>query len=199
MAKPRKTAAKNARIEIPARAKFVLQLKITLKDVKPVVWRRVLVSTSKTLEDLHGIIQAVMGWEHSHLHCFKIGHNDYGDLSMSADGELGFEDERRVKLSLLAVAKLKFRYEYDFGDSWRHDIVVEQILPDGGPEFSPACIAGANACPPEDCGGASGYANLCAILKNPRHKEYEAMAEWAPAGFDPTAFDLAAANRAVRR
>ncbi len=90
------------------------------------------------------------------------------------------------------------KWDYDFGDSWQHDVVVEAIDEPKETTRYPICVDGACACPPEDCGGTTGYKDLVKILANPRHREHDSMVEWAPDGFDPAAFDLTAANRRLR-
>ena len=104
-------------------------------------------------------------------------------------------DYSELKLSdLLKKENDKISYEYDFGDGWLHDIVLEKILdPDPG-VFYPQCVAGKRNCPPEDCGGPYGYSNFLKIIFNPRDKEYKEMIEWAGGKFDPESFDKEAIN-----
>ena len=105
----------------------IYQLKITLRESKPPIWRRVQVRSDINLYTLHQIIQWSMGWTNSHLHLFDLGYEQYSDPEFEVEDTL---PEKRARLSVIAPAeKAKFRYEYDFGDSWDHDILVEKILP----------------------------------------------------------------------
>ena len=177
---------------------LIYQLKIALKDIRPPIWRRVLVPGDVSLATLHRIIQAVMGWADYHLHEFAIGDVNYGPPSPS--DWYPAKDERKATLSQVAPKEgMKFTYTYDFGDGWEHVITVEKRLPPDPDAHYPVCIAGKRACPPEDCGGVWGYANLLEIIQNPRHEEYEEMMEWLGGEFDPAAFDLEVVNRALKR
>ena len=129
----------------------VYQLKVTLKDSSPRIWRRILVSGDASLAKLHRILQVAMGWSNSHLHLFMIHRKQYS--APDEERELDFADERKVKLTDLLGPKDRFIYEYDFGDGWLHEILVEKIVPREEGTRYPVCAAGARACPPEDCGG----------------------------------------------
>nr|WP_294514405.1 plasmid pRiA4b ORF-3 family protein [uncultured Rhodopila sp.] len=172
-------------------ARDVLCLKITLRHIKPPVWRRVLMPGRMTLSDLHLAIQAAMGWHDSHLHAFEINGEQYGDPSMMDD----VASERRLTLNtLVRNGVTRFTYTYDFGDDWEHDILIEKAPPAHTAKAFPACIGGKRNCPPEDCGGPWGYAELLPILAdtaNPRHEE---MQEWLGDAFDPEAFSLGDAD-----
>ena len=92
-------------------------------------------------------------------------------------------------------AKQKFIYEYDFGDSWEHEVLVEEVLPPD-PDFKhPVCLGGANACPPEDCGGSPGYAEFVDAMADPKHEQHEEMKEWVGGAWDATRFSLEARER----
>jgi hypothetical protein len=165
----------------------------------PVVWRRLLVPTDIRLDRLHQVVQAVMGWQDYHLHCFTHGDTRYGPPD---DGELGFRDERRTTLGTLVTdAGDRIDYSYDFGDGWEHELVVERLGVAEPDTRYPVCVAGEGACPPEDCGGVWGYEELREILANPSHAEHESMLEWlgltTAAEFDATRFDIDAANQAL--
>jgi hypothetical protein len=152
------------------------------------------------LSHLHQVLQIVMGWTDSHLHAFAIGGVQYTMPYEELDNDLDMEDERRVRLSsLVPEAKTQFSYQYDFGDDWQHTVLVEKILPADPASHYPVCAAGKRACPPEDCGGSWGYADLLKILKNPKHPEYQEMKQWAGERFDPEAFDLEQVNQELRR
>jgi len=150
---------------------------------------------SASLGRLHTAIQAAMGWQNSHLHAFDAGGRTYGARGMLDDAS----DESRVTLGALARAGHKrLTYTYDFGDSWDHLIVVEKVeaAADGRP--IPACIAGKRACPPEDCGGLWGYYELLDALADPDYPDRDERLEWLGEDFDPEAFDLARADKAVK-
>lgn len=174
-----------------------VQLKIELRGVKPLVWRRILVPESVTLAKLHLILQWSMGWTNSHLHEYEIARQRYGipddDDWPGAEPVL---DERRVRLKPLIESGLRrFTYQYDFGDSWEHVIKVEHLVSPQSGMPSIVCLAGANACPPEDVGGYPGYAEFLAVLADPTHEEHAHMLSWAGGSFDPKAFDLVEINR----
>ena len=176
---------------------MVYQLKVTLKGVRPPIWRRVLVGDTTTLARLHAILQVVMGWEDSHMHSFKIDGVEYGEPSI--DSYVTVKDERRFALGeVVSKVKTKFLYTYDFGDEWQHELLVEEILPIAAEQPLPACVAGKRAGPPEDVGGAWGYMALLEARDNPRHPERENFARLI-AAYDPEAFDLAAVNTRLRQ
>jgi len=173
-------------------AEPILQLKISLLGAsKPPVWRRVLVPATMRLNRLHDVIQAAMGWEDYHMHALTAGGIDYG----LPDPELGHRDERKTALNaLLSEPGDRLRYVYDFGDDWEHDIVVEKVLAAEAGAGYPVCLAGKGRCPPEDCGGVWGYADLRETLADPAHDEHADTLEWlgieTAAEFDPQAFDI---------
>jgi hypothetical protein len=179
----------------------IYQLKITLLDSRPPIWRRVQVAGDISLENLHWVIQHAMGWTNSHLHHFKVGKTYYGTAYPDDfDDVTRTKDERTVTLrKILSKPKAKFVYEYDFGDSWEHEVLLEKILPPEPGVRYPVCITGKRACPPEDCGGVWGYDSFLEAIQNPDHPEHDDMLEWVGESFDPEAFDLEAVNRALRR
>lgn len=139
----------------------VYQLKVTLRDVSPMIWRRVLVTSDTTIAQLHPILQTVMGWEDLHLHQFRIHGRAYG---IYRDGGISFPDDpHQVKLRDFKLRKgERFVYEYDFGDFWQHDIRLEQVLPLEPKKKYPTCIDGDGDCPPENCGGPEAFMELIA-------------------------------------
>jgi len=178
-----------------AKPATVYQLKVTLEYIKPAIWRRLQVPGDITLGKLHFVLQDALGWENSHLHHFLVGERRIGMVDIDAsDDEL--EDEDTVKLASVAAEKSRFVYEYDFGDGWRHDIVVEKVLP-GETKPKPLCLEGERACPPEDCGGPPGYMDLVKALKKPTKSNAD-LREWLGDGYDPEFFDLASTNAAIR-
>jgi hypothetical protein len=173
--------------------KNMYQIKISLIGAKPPIWRTVLVPSNLKLAAFHDVIQVAMGWTDSHLHQFIANKVFYG----IPDDDFGMEieDESKYKLSqLLKKEKDTLIYEYDFGDSWEHKILLEKILPFDTKTVLPVCIKGKRACPPEDCGGIWGYEELLATISNPKHPEHEDMLEWLGGEFDPEEFDLEEIN-----
>lgn len=168
----------------------VYQLKATLLDTKPPIWRRILVDGATTLDRLHEVIQAAFGWWNDHLHEFEIDGTDYGVTHLAwADWGRPVVDERTARLDALADVGSRMEYRYDFGDGWRHRIVVEKTLPADAVTTVPACVDGRRACPPEDCGGPWGYQQLLEILADPHHPEHAERRAWLGGPFDPEAFD----------
>ena len=139
----------------------IYQLKIVLRDISPLIWRRVLVASTTTIADFHAIIQIAMGWEDLHLHHFRIYGKAYG---VYRDGGMTFADNPRhvVLADFRLRAGERFLYEYDMGDGWQHDIWLERVLSPTPTQRYPVCSAGGDDCPPEDCDGPSGYQDLCA-------------------------------------
>ena len=172
------------------------EIKITLLYLEPAIWRRVVVPKDITLDGLHTVIQIAMGWDDDHLHEFLIGKKHYGRVMPDP---MGFGDppvdENIVHLNGVAKPKVKFRYWYDFGDDWMHEIQIEREVESATGKRNARCIAGEHACPPEDCGGVPGYADMVAILADPAHEEYGEMREWVGDDFDPRHFNLASADR----
>ena len=172
----------------------VVKLKVTLTGLRPPVWRRVLVPDAMTLGDLHGVIQAAMGWDNSHLHDFDIGGARYGDPSNTDE----VDDEADIDLAdIMKTGVSRFRYTYDFGDDWVHLVTIEGTFPRAEGQPYPACIAGKRACPPEDSGGPYGLAQLLAVKADPSHPDHEEMSEWLDDDYDPEAFSVADADAAV--
>lgn len=170
------------------------QLKVTLLGLRPPIWRRILVPGNFSLARLHDILQTAMGWTDSHLHVFMADGRSFGE----PDPELEFENERNWRLNqLLKLPKDKMVYEYDFGDNWQHQVLLEKILePEPGVRY-PVLIAGKRAAPPEDVGGVFGYAEFLDAIADPNHPEHEEYLDWVGEEFDPEAFDVEEANRAL--
>jgi hypothetical protein len=177
----------------------VYRLRVTLAGTEPAVWRSVLVSGNQSLRKLHDVIQAAMGWTNSHLHLYASA--DRKDIVSDPRFELdGARDEGRVKVrSFAPEVGHRFLYEYDLGDSWTHDVLVEEILLPEKAGRLPRCIGGERACPPEDCGGVSGFLDLIEAMRDPSHPEREHYLEWLGRAFDPEAFDVGETNDRLRR
>ena len=177
--------------------KTAVQLRISLMEHTPTIWRRLLVPGEITLSKLHMVFQAAMGWEDYHLHYFEIGGQRYGTL----DEDFETEDivDEAVTFVDVIKAPMRFSYEYDFGDSWRHEVVVESI--DLVPlmlKFA-ICLDGQRSCPPEDCGGTGGYEEFLEAIANPDHEEHDDYVGWLGLPFDPERFSLAQTNVALQR
>lgn len=176
----------------------IYQLKVTLRYTKPPIWRRLLVPAGFTLEDLHAVVQAAMGWDDSHLHEFRIGQKRFGkpDRSDWLMGPSAVASERTAHLfTVLGKVGGKALYSYDFGDSWEHAIGVEKVLPPEPGVAYPICVGGKLQGPPEDCGGIPGYYNLLEAIRDPQHPEHEDLSDWLGDEFDPEAFSVEDVNR----
>jgi hypothetical protein len=178
-------------------------LKISLNYTP--VWREILVPSDLRLDRLHTVIQSVMGWDDCHLHEFSNGVRGPGELRfgrpMPGDGFLladpgpPLRDERKATLMDLAPAKgSRFRYWYDFGDDWFHDVRVKDLAEAQPGAPSLRCLKAEGACPPEDCGGPPGYAHLLEVLRDPAHQEHEEVRDWI-GDWDAERYDIAAVNR----
>jgi hypothetical protein len=173
---------------MPARSNIIYQIQVLLQYSKPPIWRRVLVRSDTRLDQMHEIIQAVMGWKDSHLHQFIFG-NDYYSYHQFVDFRDIF-DSRKFKLNdFMKVKGDKLFYEYDFGDLWEHTLLLEKILEADPRVQYPTCIKGVRACPPENIGGLWGYYEFLEALANPEHDMHDEYIEWFGDGFDPEAFD----------
>lgn len=173
------------------------QIKVTLKGMKPSIWRRIVVPADITLAGLHNVIQRAMGWQDCHLHEFVIDGSRYGcPVPEDADFNEDMINEARVRLNKVAGPNAKFLYCYDFGDDWVHQIHIEREVASDGERVA-RCLAGKNAGPPEDCGGPYGYAQLLAILADPEHEQHEETLAWAGDDVDPQWFDAKQVDRLV--
>lgn len=180
----------------------IYQLKVTLLDTSPPIWRRLLVPADLSLAQLHDVLQVAMGWQECHLHEFSAGGRHFGrpDPEDRFMGMPPVEDERRVRLSsVLRRIGGKIIYTYDFGDTWEHSIVLEKCLPAAPDMVYPVCIDGQLACPPEDCGGIPGFYDLLDAMRDPTHEEHKELKEWVGGDYDPEAFSIEAVNRILTR
>ena len=175
----------------------IYRLKVTLRHIRPPIWRRIEVPADIRLGRLHHVLQDAMGWSDSHLHAFRVGDANFG--VPDPDFPAGLRSERNVRLDRIAGEGARFVYEYDFGDGWKHDILVEKILPAEPGARYPRCLAGRRACPPEDCGGPPGYERLLDILRRGARTDDEAdLLDWLPDDFDPETFDPDEINELLR-
>jgi hypothetical protein len=168
------------------------QLTVTLDEVQPPIWRRLLVPSHYTLSQVQRVLLTAMGWSGGHLGAFRVGGVFYQEPD--EDWPDNAEDPASVRLVDLVGPGEVFVFEYDFGDGWEHQVVVEEVLPAAG-RTRPVCLAGARACPPEDVGGPWGYADFLAAIADPGHDEHVEMLDWVGGAFDPEDFDPAAVDR----
>jgi hypothetical protein len=177
---------------------LLFQFKITLVESKPPIWRRIQVQDC-SLGRFHDIIQVVMGWENCHLHQFIINGERYS-TPCPDDFELDLKDEKNVRLSQIipkSAKQVRFKYEYDFGDSWHHDIAFEKFADPEAKVNYPCCVAGARSGPPEDIGGIWGYAEYLEAIANPKHERHEEFLEWN-GDWDAEEFSVEEVNKALR-
>lgn len=184
---PRRTAKKGE----------AYQLKITLLDTKPPVWRRVEVPGDIKLSGLHAVIQTAMGWSGGHLHQFLINGVEYSEPDEDMPDDV--LDESDVELAGVSAEGDQLLYVYDFGDNWRHEVKVEKVLPASKSGQQARCVAGGRACPPEDVGGVWGFADFLEAYYDPAHEEYEQFHDWLGDDYDAAAFDPAEVNGQLRR
>jgi hypothetical protein len=178
--------------------RYIYQLRVALRYIQPPIWRRVLVPDNWPLGNLHPVLVVVMGWGGYHLHAFRFGGGfnptEYSTHQMVMECGPRVLDEDQVLLGSLIHRKGQtFSYEYDFGDSWQHEVKVEKILPYDPGMALPVCVAGARACPPEDCGSFPGYTNVLRVLKQAETPEDRDLRKWV-GHYDPEHFDLEAVN-----
>ena len=200
--KARRAEAERAASVAPGRsAARLYQFKITLVDIEPPIWRRIQVLDG-TVDKLHEHIQAAMGWTNSHLHQFYIDGTLHGDPELLKSGAERFDGENSTRTLISEVmphdgAPFRFSYEYDFGDSWNHEVKFEgNPQPQPGVEY-PLCLEGARACPPEDVGGTTGYADYVEALGDPTHERHEELLQWN-GDFKPEAFNPRRATQAMQ-
>ena len=174
----------------------VYQFKITLKRIKPPIWRRIQVPETYTFWDLHVAIQDAMGWTDTHLHHFEILSPARG-----LKEEIGIPDEDFINKRILAGWKQKIAdyfsnennkadYIYDYGDNWKHIVELEKMLPREKGIKYPICVGGERECPPEDCGGTWGYEGFLKAIMDPKHERHEELLNWVGGNFDPEGFDI---------
>ena len=186
----------------------VYQLRVVLRGISPMIWRRLQVRSDSTLADLHDVLQLSFGWEDMHLHCFEIRGREYG---IYRDGGPLLRDARKVLLCDLKLRRQeRFTYQYDFGDNWIHDLRIEAMLPIDAGKIYPCCLDGKRAGPPEDCGGPYNFMEnrwqyeligggdsreeLEDLVDDLEDEDWEILRE-----YHPEQFDRARLNRALAR
>jgi hypothetical protein len=187
---------------IPA-SERLYQFKITLLRIKPPIWRRIQIKDG-TLDKLHEHFQTAMGWTNSHLHQFEIEGERFGDPQLLDDG---FADSNCIDSTVAKISEVvpdngsrfRFRYEYDFGDGWVHEILFEGCVRAEPNGRYPLCVEGARACPPEDVGGVGGYEEFVEALTDPKHEQHEDFVKWSGGDFDTEKFDPTEATKHMKR
>lgn len=176
------------------------EMKVTLMDIEPAIWRRFRVPSDMKLCCLHSALQVVMGWTDSHLHQFEKDGVNWGVPEYDETGDLELKDEEQIRIGdVLKAAGEALTYTYDLGDDWRHEVVLEKILPADADSNRPICIAGERRWPPEDVGGPHGYQEFLEVIFRPGHEEFEHYRQWAGNAVHAEEFDLAAVNKRLEK
>lgn len=187
-----------ASVDIRDVSATVFQIKVTLRGIRPPIWRRLRVPSTLTLGQLHQALQIAMGWTNSHMHQFCVGRQYFGVPDPDDLWNAPTISERKIRLDQIAQATARFTYEYDFGDGWTHDILIERAEPAVDAASDRICTDGRRACPPEDCGGPHGYADFVEAVSNPKHPEHDERLEWIGDEWQPEAFDIDLVNKELR-
>jgi hypothetical protein len=174
----------------------VFAIKITLLGTRPPVWRRILVDREITLSNLHRTLQTVMGWENSHLHHFFLPRQWNRNHQRGHGTKIANESRTRVG-DVIGTAGDRLLYEYDFGDGWQHELLLEEVLL-GDESFREICVAGERCCPPEDSGGPQGFAELLEAMADANHPDHEDVCVWL-GDFAPESFSKEKINRRLGR
>jgi len=185
---------------------FIVRAEVQILGIEPRIVRTLELPKTLNMAGFHEVLQAAFGWTDSHLHQFIIGGVVYGAPEFDEDG---LADHRTFEATELRMVDFVFphypeeqvitiRYEYDFGDNWRHQIRMEEHPREEGVTY-PRCIAASRSGPPEDVGGPYGYADFLEAWRDPAHDEHKAVRRWVGRKFDPEACDLVAINRAIAK
>ena len=184
---------------------FVISAEVHIIDIEPRISRTLELPVKLNFAQLHEVLQAAFGWTDSHLHQFNVGGLTIGAPEFDEDG---LSDHRTFEASEVRLQdltfpydedpKLSILYEYDFGDNWRHLLILRRIPRQIGVDY-PRCVAGSRSGPPEDVGGCSGYAGFLEAWGDPEHDEHKENRRWVGRKFDPERFDLEATNKAIGR
>ncbi|MCB0413120.1 MAG: plasmid pRiA4b ORF-3 family protein [Bdellovibrionales bacterium] len=178
MAKKKATAKQKPR---------VYEFTVSLVNTMPLVWRKFLAHEIIDLDELHMLIQITMGWNNAHLYAFEINGKSYSDEESAV--EMDYLPSDGIELRDVLGPSKKFTYTYDFGDDWLHEIEITNILEDDPKMNYPVCIAGENACPPEDCGGPHSFENLKKVITGKNSKEKDELLTWLGGFYNPATFD----------
>jgi len=191
---------------LPMEQASLYKMKIVLLDIEPPIWRRFVAPTFMTLEHFHACLQCIMGWESGHAYAFTINGNRFESKQHAFAVDNGWNHENGYDAASYELGQLLkmgtvFDYRYDFGDGWCHEITVEDDNHNRDSDFPYYCIEGERACPPENCGGPSGYEHLLEVLANHNDPEYDATLDWLGGRFNSEYFNPKDCNRemGVRR
>jgi hypothetical protein len=177
----------------------IYRVHVSLREIQPLIWRRIELASRTTLKQFHRILQIAMGWEDYHLHEYIVDGIRYCTPDPDYDKPEDVVRESGVRLqAVLSHPGAEITYIYDFGDFWQHDIRLEAAFPADPNIHYPRIVDGARSCPPEDCGGTGGYADLLEILLDPAHDEFENMRQWAGPRFNAEVFSADAANKQLQ-
>lgn len=178
-----------------------IRIKISLDKTNPLIWRELLVARDITFYKFHHAIQIAMGWTNSHLFEFTIEGYRIGEIfeNLEEQDESHIINARETKLiALIDKEGEDFKYEYDFGDGWSHSIILEKFESLENTQQLPFCLSGALKCPPEDCGGITGFYDFLSIISNKRHPDYQDTKVWAGGKFNSTEFDVVKINKQLK-
>ena len=174
----------------------VYVVKVTLLGTTPRVWRRILVPRDISLRNLDRTLQTVVGWTNSHLHQFVLPRGRISDTRPRVGTKVA--NENRTTLGeLIWTVGARLLYEYDFGDNWQHELLLEEVLV-GDEEFQQICVAGERCCPPEDCGGPQGFTELLQAFQDANNPSHEEACEWL-GNFRSESFSVDEINRRLGR
>ena len=171
----------------PRKKVQVYEFTISLLNTKPLVWRKVLAHDFIELEELHFLFQLAMGWDDQHLYSFDINGKTYSDEETALDANYHAVDGIILR-DVLGDSKC-FKYDYDFGDGWEHEVRITDVLEHDFRMNYPICIAGENACPPENCGGYQGFEHLKQTISGKDSREKDEMLAWLGGFYSPYTFD----------
>ena len=175
------------------------EIRVTLRDIEPTIWRTFRVQEDITLVRLHKVLQVVMGWKDCHLHEFTFEGGSFGPPDDFDPTRVRSERGVRLTEVLPAIAGASFQYEYDFGDSWIHNLTIKDTVPSWTEQAFAVCLDGERACPPEDCGGPDGFAELLEAVRDPALPDHAEMVRWAGTTYDPERFDIERVNQRLRK
>jgi len=185
------------RLRFGALHRDMCQVLVTIQEIDPPIWRRILIPSELKLDRSHLIIQGALGWTNSHLHIFRAGGKAFEAIYDKSDEYEGSDETQIGLYDLLTMGGGAADYVYDFGDHWQHTIQLEERILFEQPRV-PTCLAGERACPPEDVGGIGGYERMLRVLADPTDDEYESFIEWLPENYSPEAFSVDSANEGIR-
>lgn len=182
----------------------ILQLHISLENSDPLIYRTIQLKTGTSFFELHHIIQIAMGWQNYHLFEFnldgyRIGMIDETDKSSGYGSDQVLDATIILLTDILSCEKDSFVYTYDFGDCWLHNITIEKNLKKVPKVSYPICIEGQLNCPPEDCGGVSGFNYILSIIGDKKHPEYKDTRQWVGKKYDPLIFDKEKTNKQLKQ